>query len=58
MADRSHLTLRLPRTLRDRLDRAAGREDRSLNRQIVRYIRDGLARDGAQDSRDTRDDER
>jgi len=47
MSERARATLRLPTRLDRLLDDVAAKRDRSKNQQIIRYVRQGLARDGA-----------
>ena len=43
---RNPIPVRLPDKLDDALREAAKDDDRNLNQQVRRYVRDGLARDG------------
>ena len=47
MSERARATLRLPTRLDRLLNDVAEKQDRSKNQQVIRYVRQGLARDGA-----------
>jgi hypothetical protein len=54
MPDTSSVHVRLPDHLRQALQRAAEENDRSVNRQAERYLREALVRDGRLARRDER----
>jgi predicted DNA-binding protein len=45
-----HTSIRLPIETSHELKQCADRHDRSVTRQIIRFVREGLARDKAADS--------
>ena len=46
MSERARFTLRIPTALRGPIQQAAAEQDRPVNQQINRYVRQGLVRDG------------
>ena len=42
----NRIPVRLPDHVADALRRAAGEQERSVNRQVERYVKQGLVRDG------------
>ena len=46
MSERARFTLRIPTALRGPIQQAATEQDRPVNQQINRYVRQGLVRDG------------
>ena len=47
MHDTNRATLRLPRALRDAVEKIGKKNERSINGQITHYVRRGLAEDRA-----------
>ena len=46
MAERARFTLRIPAALLEPIRQAASEQDRAVNQQVNRYVRQGLVRDG------------